>query len=309
MGVVASLWIATRLIVRDIESEFPPVGEFVTVDGAKVHYVLNDRELTGEVPTMVFVHGASGNLRDARTVYEPPLRGSVPTLFFDRPGHGYSDPFNGSNDPKDQAKVIAGLLDALSIKKAIIVGHSYGGAVTAAFGVLYPERTAGIVFLAPATHPWYTGVDWHYTAGSMPVLGWLFSHLIATPGGSLVYPKAVKNVFSPDPMPDDYKETSGTRLVLRPSSFHENAKDVASLHMHVEAFHERYKEITVPTVIYHGNQDDIVSPEIHSLNGLAKDIQGAELRILEGTGHKPDYIALDHVVEDVKRMAGVTSNP
>lgn len=302
--IIVGLWLTSQWIVRDIEAEFPPIGDFKTIDGAKIHYIDVNSGAGPSLPVAVFIHGASGNLRDPMTVYRPMLEGKVRAIYLDRPGHGYSESFEGSNDPKAQARAIAGLLDELGAKKAILVGHSFGGVVAAAFGVLHPEKTAGLIFLAPVSHPWGTGVDWHYDVGNTPLIGWLFSNLIAAPGGSLIYPKAVKNVFAPNKMPNDYKETSGTRLVLRPKNFLENAQDVARVHAHVEAFYPRYKEIKTPTVIYHGDSDDIVSLEIHSINGLSKDIEGAELHVLEGVGHKPDYIAADQVVVDIFRIAG-----
>ncbi len=305
--LVVGLAISSFIITRNIEATFPPIGEFETVEGAQVHFV--DTGSRGdERPVVVFVHGASGNLRDAMTVYRERLEDDFRLIFIDRPGHGYSEPFNGSNDPKAQAASLSGLLEARGVNKAIVVGHSFGGVVTGAFGVLYPEKTAGLVFLAPVSHPWGTGVDWHYDLGNTPVLGWLFSRLIIPTAGSYIYPKAIKNVFRPNKMPADYKETSGTKLALRPATFLENAKDVARVHNHVETFNHRYKEISAPTVIFHGDKDDIVSLEIHSINGLSKDIEGAKLLVLEGVGHKPDYVAADQIEAEIRAIAAV-SNP
>lgn len=305
LGIVA-LWTVSQFIARDIEQEFPPVGKFLEVDGAKLHFVDTGGVDDEDKPAIVFIHGASGNLRDPMTVYLSRLDKDFRLVFVDRPGHGYSDSFEDSNDPKSQAAVINGLLVKLGIEKAIVVGHSFGGVITAAFGVLYPERTSGLVFIAPVSHPWGTGVDWHYDVGNTPIIGWLFSNLIAPIGGSLIYPNAVKNVFSPNPMPKDYKELSGTRLVLRPKNFHENAKDVARVEAHVTEFNHRYREITAPTAIFHGDNDDIVSLEIHSINGLAKDIKGARLNILAGVGHKPDYVAADQVEKEIRRIASLS---
>ncbi|MGO8126822.1 alpha/beta fold hydrolase, partial [Rhizobium ruizarguesonis] len=57
---------------------------------------------------------------------------------------------------------IARLMEKRGIEKEIIVGHSFGGAITAAFGLRHPDKTAGLLFLAPATHPWPGGIDWYY---------------------------------------------------------------------------------------------------------------------------------------------------
>lgn len=300
--VVAGLYLATLVLSKRVEAEFPPIGDLRQINGADLHYVDTGAFEDKNQPVVIFIHGASGNLRDQMTVYKPQLAGKARAIFIDRPGQGYSEPFKGSNDPKAQAGSVAKLLDELQIDKAVIVGHSFGGVVAGAFGVLYPEKTAGLVFIAPVTHPWDTGVDWHYDIGNTPVLGWLFSNFVVVPAGHLIYPDAVHRVFSPDPMPHDYKETSGTRLILRPSAFHENAKDVARVIHHVREFQHRYQEISAPTYIFHGDKDDIVSVDIHSINGLSKDIKGSKLKILEGVGHKPDYIAQDEITEAIMKI-------
>ncbi len=154
--VLGSLWIASRIITRNIEQQFPPIGEFRSLNAVRVHFVDVPVVNNKEAPVLVFVHGAGGNLRDPMAVYGPGLEDEFRLIFLDRPGQGYSEAFSGSNDPKQQAASIAGLLDALGIEKAIIIGHSFGGVVTAAFGVLFPEKTAGLVLLAPVSHPWGT---------------------------------------------------------------------------------------------------------------------------------------------------------
>jgi pimeloyl-ACP methyl ester carboxylesterase len=90
-------------------------------------------------------------------------------LFVDRPGHGYSErggPENAS--PPARPMRLPALMDKRGIDKAIIVGHSFGGAIAAAFGVRHPEKTAGLLFLAPATHPWPGGIDWYYHVATAP---------------------------------------------------------------------------------------------------------------------------------------------
>ena len=49
---------------------------------------------------------------------------------------------------------IAGLMDALSLERAVIVGHDWGGAVLWQFALRYPERTAALIGLnTPYTGP------------------------------------------------------------------------------------------------------------------------------------------------------------
>ena len=54
---------------------------------------------------------------------------------------------------REQAALIAGLMDRLGIGQAIIVGHSFGGSITAAFALDHPDKTLGLVFLSPLPIP------------------------------------------------------------------------------------------------------------------------------------------------------------
>jgi pimeloyl-ACP methyl ester carboxylesterase len=296
------LSIASWIISNNIQNRFPPVGEFTKINGAKLHFV-DTGKVDDDKPVVIFIHGAGGNLNDPMPIYRPALEQKLRLVFLDRPGQGYSDSFDGSSNIEIQTSSIALLMEKLNIEKAIIVGHSFGGAIASSFAVLHPEKTTGLVLLAPVTHPWHTGVDWHYDLGNTPVIGWIFSNTIAPVAGSFIYPGAIKRLFQPNQKPQDYSETSATQLALVPRNFHANAKDIARLHTHVEAFENRYSEIKAPTHIYHGDADDIVSLEIHSINGLSKDIKHAKLTILKDVGHKPDYVASDQIINSILEIA------
>ncbi|WP_263483914.1 alpha/beta fold hydrolase [Mesorhizobium sp. CA8] len=113
------------------------------------------------------------------------LEGRAEMLFFDRPGLGSSE--RGDNETlAAQADTIAALMDRIGIEKAVVVAHSFGGAITTAFARQHPEKTRGLVFLAPATHPWPGGATaWYYKLTATPVIGWLFSETLAYPAGML----------------------------------------------------------------------------------------------------------------------------
>lgn len=296
---------ATRVGAWLIERRHPPVGSFATVNGTRVHHVHVPAGAGADLPPLVFVHGASGNLLDQMLPFRPLLEGRAEMLFVDRPGHGWSGRGPAVNDtPAGQAETIAALMDAYGIEKAIVVGHSFAGAVLGAFGVLRPERVAGLVFLAPASHPWPGGeTSWYYDLSETPVIGRLFTETLAWPGGVMRLDAATACVFAPNAVPENYAQDAAIRLVLRPAAFRANARDVAGLFDFVEKLAPRYGEITAPTVVITGNRDTVVYEEIHSA-GLARDIPGAELLWVENLGHKPDWIAAGLAVAAIEKLAG-----
>ncbi|QRF50107.1 alpha/beta hydrolase [Rhizobium rosettiformans] len=304
IAVLAALAIATQLRARAIEAKTPNIGELIDVGGFRLNALHVPASPEADLPPIVFIHGASGNLRDQAGAFLQPLRGRAELLFVDRPGHGYSERGGKENDtPDGQANAIARLMEEKGIERAIIVGHSFGGAITASFGVLHPDKVEGLVFLAAATHPWPGGVDWYYHLASAPVIGPIFCHTLALHAGMMRIEPATEHVFAPNPSPETYVEDTGPALVLRPSAFRSNATDVAGLHAYVTAFAPRYREITKPTVVITGDSDEIVLEEIHS-KGLARDIAGSELVWIAGLGHKPDYIVTEIAIAGIETVAG-----
>lgn len=305
--VILLLVLATQWLTRRVEARFPPVGRFATVDGVRLHYIDIPADKPDLAP-MIFLHGASGNARDLHGALSGPLAGRARMIFPDRPGAGYSQRGGaGMAAPDRQARLIAGLMSELDLERAVIVGHSLGAGVAAAFAVEFPARTLGLVLVSPATHPWPGGgVTWYYDLVNMPVVGWIFTETLAVPLGNLVYREALKGVFTPDRVPGDYPERSGTRLVLRPANFRDNAADVGGLFAHVTRLSKRYGEIAAPTVIITGDADTVVLPEIHSA-GLARDIAGSRLVTLPTTGHMPPYPRTGAIIAEIEHLNATIS--
>ena len=300
--IVAAAFSAFK--TRAIEQAHPNIGELTDIGDFRMNALHLPRPATADLPPLVFIHGASGNLRDQFEAFAGPLAGRAEMLFVDRPGHGYSERGGPENTlPSGQADAIAKLMEKRGIESAIIVGHSFGGAIAASFGMRHPDKTTGLLFLAPATHPWPGGIDWYYTLAAMPVLGWLFSHLLVIPIGLRRVESGTLSIFRPNERPVDYVEKTAPELVLRPKTFRNNAADVVNLFAYVSALAPRYREINAPTVIITGDRDDIVLEELHS-RGLARDIPGAELITIHNLGHKPDYVATDVAIAAMESLAG-----
>jgi pimeloyl-ACP methyl ester carboxylesterase len=304
LALLLALAGVTRVGAWLIERRNPPVGVFADIGGASMHYVHVPAPAAADLPPLVFIHGASGNLKDQMLPFRPLLEGRAEMLFLDRPGHGWSGRGTTNEDPHGQAATIAALMDRVGIDRAIVVAHSFGGAIAATFALDFPGRTAGLVFLAPATHPWPGGAtSWYYTLTRKPVIGPLFSETLAYPGGVARMRAATECVFSPNPVPADYNRDASIELVLRPKAFRANATDVEGLYRHAVVLAPRYREIAAPTVVISGDRDTVVYEEIHSA-GLGRDIPGAELVWVHNLGHKPDWIATDLAIAAIGKVSG-----
>lgn len=305
LALTLTLMLATRIGVAIIERRYPPEGSFATVNGTRMHFVHMPAGIGADLPPIVFLHGASGNLHDAMTIYADRLRGRAELVFVDRPGHGWSSRGPAANAlPDGQARTLAALLDERGIAKAIVVGHSFGGAVAAAFALNHPEKTVGTLFLSPVSHPWPGGISWYYSLTAMPVIGWLFSETLAMPGGLMRLDAGTACVFAPNRPTEGYADRTRLPLLFRPSHFRANAIDVANLFDYVADTAPLYGRIRTPAVIVTGDKDTIVLPSIHSA-GLARDLPNAERVLIGNLGHKPDHVVDGLAIAALEKIAGL----
>lgn len=91
---------------------------------------------------IIFVHGAAGT--HLAWGFQLRALGQVArAIAVDLPGHGRSDP-PGRNSIAAYCDVIVGLLDTLGLERAMIVGHSMGGAIAQTLALTHPARIAGL---------------------------------------------------------------------------------------------------------------------------------------------------------------------
>jgi pimeloyl-ACP methyl ester carboxylesterase len=167
----------------------------------------------------------------------------------------------------------------------------------------FPQQLAGLVMLAPVTHPWRGGVGRYNKAVTTPLIGRLLAYTITLPLGLALADSGARNVFLPQEVPPGYVKNTATPLLLRPREFIANARDLVTLKAAVAAQAPRYGEIRVPTTVISGDADKTVSTAIHS-RPFAAAVPHAKLIVLPGVGHMVQNAAPDLVVAEIEAMIG-----
>lgn len=320
--VLAGLVLITQVGVIVIQRLHGPSGQMVDVTGGRLHLVdIGPIAFSSEVetgsrrenaskkkpedapgPPLVLVHGASSNLGAMRQPLGDLLSKHHRVILIDRPGHGWSTRERLTDStPAIQAAMIDEALGKLGIARAIFVVHSWAGALGAAMALDHPARVAGLVMLAPVTHPWRGGVAWHHELGVKPVIGALFARTLALPIGFAIMDAGAGSVFLPQTMPPHYVRDTDTALLLRPSEFLTNAHDMVTLKAAVTAQAPRYGEIKAPTVVIAGDTDKTVYIDVHSRPFVAA-VPNAKLVVLPGVGHMTQNAAPEIVVDAIDAM-------
>ena len=281
------------------EAAFPPEGRIVEIEGHEVHAVV----LGDHGPDLVLIHGSSGNTRDFTHSLAPRLARDFRVFVFDRPGLGYSAPYDAKGASiADQAFLMSKAADHLGARNPIVLGQSYGGAVALAWAVHRPRHLSALVLLAAASQPWTTGLGWYYTLLSHPVLGRLIIPLLTAYVHYDRVARELDAIFAPQSPPPGYDAHIGAGLTLRRASLRANALQRANLLSEITALQPHYPQIAVPVESLHGTADTTVGLHIHA-EPLTAQIPGAVLTRLDGIGHMPQHVAQDAVIAAIRRAA------
>jgi pimeloyl-ACP methyl ester carboxylesterase len=212
-------------------------------------------------PPLILIHGAGGS----RLYWPPEIRRLEGERVFglDLPGHGRSGG-KGESTIEGYGLRVKEWMDALGLDKAVLVGHSMGGAIGLTMALQVPSRVAGLVLIGtgarlrvnPAlleltTDPQTldnavdTIITWAFSRQASPRLVALARERMAETPAQILH--------------DDFLACDGYDVI------------------------DRVGEIAVPVQVICG-RDDNLTPEKYS-HFLAGGISGARLNLIDGAGH------------------------
>ena len=140
-----TLFFATVLLVASCATV--PHPRTIPVDGGSLF--VDDGGRTG-VP-IVFVHGNGGSSRQWAAQLAHFRGEGRRAVAIDLPGFGRSTaPADGDFSLNAMAAAIDRAADGLGLRRFVLVGHSYAGAVVATYAAAHPERVAGVVYVDAA---------------------------------------------------------------------------------------------------------------------------------------------------------------
>lgn len=229
----------------------------VEVNGEQLFYTISQGAENAQ--TLVLVHGAGGS----RLHWPAELRrlpgATVYTL--DLPGHGRSGG-QGCDTIEGYAEAVVGFLDALGIERAVITGHSMGGAIAMTLALDFAGLVAGLALVgtgarlrvAPAI---LEGVRDDFEGSVELVTRFAWSQE-APPALTELGRQALLE-SGPDVLLGDFAACDRFDVI------------------------ERLGELKMPTLVIGGTADQLTPPKFARF--LAEHIPNAQLALVEGAGH------------------------
>lgn len=289
--LIVSLSVVPFLIpIPPLSGTFPPerLGDeesrFVELNGVTVHYKIYG----GGEPVMVLLHGFGAYLFSFEPVVsELSEYGTV--IAFDRPAFGFTerpilDTWSCQNPYTNEfaADLTVALMDSLGLEKAILVGHSAGGAVAMLTYFGHPERVEALVLEDAAVYgsggapSFISAISW---LPQVQRLGPLLVRSIAGESGigTIYLAWHDDSKVSPDTI-EGYKRP----LMAEDWDYALWQFTVAAHPLGLDA---NLSRIAVPTLVITGSDDQII-PASQSVR-LASEIPGATLTVIPDCGHIP----------------------
>jgi non-heme chloroperoxidase len=267
-------------------------GGFVNAkDGTPIYF-----KDWGTGTPVVFSHGwpLSADAWDAQMLFL--VNQGYRVIAHDRRGHGRSGQPSEGNDMDTYADDLAALLDALDVKGAMLVGHSTGGGEVAHYIGRHGEKRVAKAVLIGAVPPIMVKTEANPNGLPMSVFDGIRAGVaanrsqfyldLATPFYGFNRPNAK---VSQGLVQDFWRQGMAGSI----KGQYECIKQFSEVD-----YTEDLKKISVPTLILHGDDDQIV-PIDDSAKLSAKIVKNATLKVYAGAPHGMCSTHVDQVNQDL----------
>ena len=251
--------------------------------------------------------------------YEPIVEAGFHVVRFDNRDSGLSEwiqDWDASNPYtlEDMAADAVGLLDALGIQEAHLVGASMGGMIAERIAISHPDRTRTLTSIAssafpldpdPEVQPW---VDVDRLQGIHEELVAKYPNYLTVPAETIEFRLGAARAFAGSRFrfDEELQRAAMVSNIIERKGFnplaqaHQLAAVLAS-----GSRLEELSQIPVPTLMLHGTEDPLVPPG-HAIK-CARKIHGARLVWMEGVGHELPAGIMNQVHTELLALFGRAS--
>jgi 3-oxoadipate enol-lactonase len=234
----------------------------------------------GSGPLLLLLSGFTAQASGWHNPFVQQLQRHFSTIRYSHRGTGTSDRLTGEIGLRDYADDAVGLLTALGVDKAHILGVSMGGMIAQELALNYPQRVIGLVLGCTTS----AGGNSSHQEVARPAPEFL---ALLTPKPELTREEQLRRSWPAVTTPEfleshpEVLEERLRRSLINPTPVETAMRQMAA----AQAFdaYDRLPDIKAPTLVIHGDRDVLVPVE--NAYVLKERIPGAKLCILPGAGH------------------------
>jgi len=266
--------------------------DFIRVNGVSLAY--RDSR-GGEARTTIVFSNSLGTDHRIWDKTVAGLGGTYATVLYDKRGHGLSDVGDAPYRIEDHVADLAGLLDHLGIKGAIICGLSVGGLIAQGLVAKRPDLVRGLVLCDTAPKVG-TAEMWNTRIAA-----------VEEGGVASIADTIIQRWFTPAFQNPENAAFAGYRNMLARTSAEGYAGTCAAIRD--ADLTAAASQISVPTLCLAGDHDMTTTPAL--VEAMARLIPGAQFEVITDAGHlpcieKPDDIAR-HLTHFADAIGGGTN--
>ncbi|MFN2451967.1 MAG: alpha/beta fold hydrolase, partial [Candidatus Dormibacteria bacterium] len=251
---------------------------FLRVRGLRINYVD-----VGSGPVVLLLHGIGHNIYGWRKTIGPLAAAGFRVMAVDLPGFGRSDAPE-TLGPDTYMEILLDWLNLHCVDRASFVGNSMGGAVSATFAALHPDRVERLALLDPSGFG--REVSWWLRLASVAPLQRLLPRRISR----LQVRIALRTVYFDPSLIEDEEVDRLTEDFSRPGVL-DTFQSIAAMALGLRGLRSDFtidalpSRVEAPTLLVWGDHDRII-PVAH-LEQAKLAIPHAESVVFERCGHCP----------------------
>jgi pimeloyl-ACP methyl ester carboxylesterase len=298
VGALAISAMVNRHLAKNAENDNPPAGQFLEVNGVRLHYVER-----GSGTPLVLLHGNGSMIQDFESSGLIDLAAqNYRVIVFDRPGFGHSDrPRNVVWTPAAQAELINAALHRLGVSRAIVLGHSWGASVAVALALKCPNLVQGLVLASGYYYPTLRLDVVPLSASAVPLVGDILRHTLSPIVSRVMWPRLMAKSFGPRSVPKKFQGFP-KEMAFRPSQIRASAAESALMIPDALHFRDKYVDLKMPVVIVAGDKDRLVDIDAQS-ERLHREVLQSRFHRVPGTGHMIHQTATALVMSAINEVA------
>jgi pimeloyl-ACP methyl ester carboxylesterase len=299
VGALAISALVNRHLAKKAEHDNPPAGQFLEVNGARLHYIER-----GAGEPLILLHGNGSMIQDFQSSGLIDLAAkNYRVIVFDRPGFGHSDrPRNVIWTPEAQADLIKRALERLGVSNAMVLGHSWGASVAVAMALKYPELVRGLVLASGYYYPTARADVVALSAPAVPLVGDVVSLTLSPIISRVMWPLMMAEIFGPRSVPKKF-EGFPKEMAVRPSQVRASAAESALMVPDAFYFRNEYANLKMPVGIVAGEEDRLIDINEQSAR-LHGDVVQSTFHRVPGAGHMVHQTATRRVMSAINEVAG-----
>lgn len=254
--------------------------------GALALHARLDGPSEAEPPGVAFLHGFGSSLASFGALQDA-LAEERRTVAWDRPGFGLTERALDGWDrnpygPEAQVRHVVLALDAAGIGRAVLVGHSAGGAIALQVALAHPDRVAGLVLIGPAVYSGDGAPAWSRWALRTPQLERIGPLLMRRLGGETGV--GLLRAAYADPERLRPEVLAAYRSATSVDDWDRALWELVKASRR-PPLGDRLAEVGPPVLVVTGAEDTVVPPE--ESRRLAEALPNARLETIPDCGHVP----------------------